>query len=312
MRLSQEKVNLFVVGAARSGTSFIHSYLMGHPEVFMSRVKEPHYFSSCEVKDKSAYGIILPNLIYHTRVVRKLEQYDSLFEDSLNTNYKYRGESSPSYLVDAESAGRIYEYNSNSKIVMILRHPVDRVISHYNIDKLFLKKSLYDLALSDKNSFNFDYSNINWLDDLFLIFAPGFYSSQIESYLKYFGSDQVLILSFDELKNNTELTINKLTTFLNIDNLPLAKSNSINMNSSSEFKSSMISSIYVKLKKNIPNLYNFMDYSLPKGLRNYLIRRLKIKSAHIVSDECIKELNEIYSKEIETLKLKYNIVFEKY
>ena len=37
--------NLYIPGAGKSGTSSLHEYLHQHPQVFMSRVKEPHYFS---------------------------------------------------------------------------------------------------------------------------------------------------------------------------------------------------------------------------------------------------------------------------
>jgi len=36
--------NLFIVGAPRSGTTSLYNYLKQHPEVFMSPIKEPHYF----------------------------------------------------------------------------------------------------------------------------------------------------------------------------------------------------------------------------------------------------------------------------
>jgi Sulfotransferase family len=37
--------NLFIVGAAKAGTTALYDYLTQHPHVFLSRVKEPMFFS---------------------------------------------------------------------------------------------------------------------------------------------------------------------------------------------------------------------------------------------------------------------------
>jgi hypothetical protein len=63
--------NLFVVGIAKSGTTSLYQYLNAHPDVYMSPIKEPHYFSDIQPTGKMRSYI---------RVMRNREAYFSLFE----------------------------------------------------------------------------------------------------------------------------------------------------------------------------------------------------------------------------------------
>ena len=81
--------NLFIVGAARSGTTSLHNYLAQHPQIFMSAVKEPHFFADIEPAARMAHLI---------RPIKEEGAYLHLFRDG--ANHPVVGESSPSYLWD--------------------------------------------------------------------------------------------------------------------------------------------------------------------------------------------------------------------
>jgi len=53
--MSQRKVNLFMVGAAKSGTTTIHKILASHPNIYAGPIKEPHYFVRDEFKPHKGY-----------------------------------------------------------------------------------------------------------------------------------------------------------------------------------------------------------------------------------------------------------------
>ena len=83
------KPNLFIVGAAKSGTTSLHNYLNQHPDIFMCTPKEPHY--------------LINNEIGHSRIlngVTSRNEYYNLFFDGQNS--KFRGESSVMYLMYPE------------------------------------------------------------------------------------------------------------------------------------------------------------------------------------------------------------------
>ena len=100
--------NLFIAGAAKSGTSTLHDYLSLHPDINMSVNKEPNYFWR---KDKG------------------LKHYAKLYGDG---RQRYLGESSTTYRVLPEVVDRIGETVSDPRFIFIFRNPVDRAVSYYN------------------------------------------------------------------------------------------------------------------------------------------------------------------------------------
>ena len=77
--------NLLIVGAAKSGTTSLHNYLDQHPDIFMSKHKEPHFLINNEIGNSR-----IPNGI------SDINAYSNLFV--AGSNAKYRGESSAMYL----------------------------------------------------------------------------------------------------------------------------------------------------------------------------------------------------------------------
>ena len=120
------KVNLFIVGAAKSGTTSLQRYLKLSKNVFVPRIKEPHYFADVYIKDKRELFNIHDKRDYHSKIVNSLKDYNSLYIDA--EQYLYKVDASPSYLYDNEASTRIYKYNPDAKIIICLRHPIERAI----------------------------------------------------------------------------------------------------------------------------------------------------------------------------------------
>jgi len=109
--------NLFIVGARKCGTTSLYHYLKSHPRVFMSAVKEPHYFSS--------------DLGFQLHLYRTLDEYLSLFQKA-KPHHACVGEASTSYFDSKIAAGRIEAMNPKSRIVIMLRDPVDYLYAFHN------------------------------------------------------------------------------------------------------------------------------------------------------------------------------------
>ena len=77
--------NLFIVGAAKAGTTSLAYYLSQHPDVFMSKLKEPHHFSAVRPDGKFAHAV---------PVVADQSSYLQLFQGA--DGFRYRGEASTS------------------------------------------------------------------------------------------------------------------------------------------------------------------------------------------------------------------------
>ena len=109
-----KKVNFFLVGEPKCGTTILYHYFKNHKSLFLSDVKEPSYFCSDffnEIEsNKDSYSF------------RTLNDYHSLYD--LKSNKKYLCDFSPGYLFSKVAAENIYKYNKKSKILVLLREPV--------------------------------------------------------------------------------------------------------------------------------------------------------------------------------------------
>ncbi len=108
--------NFFIVGAPKSGTTALSDYLRDHPNIFFSEPKEPHYFA----QDFEKY-----------RLTKTLEEYLSLFDES-TPNHLAIGEGSVFYLFSSVALKKIYEFDPQAKIIVMLRNPVDLVYSFHS------------------------------------------------------------------------------------------------------------------------------------------------------------------------------------
>ena len=104
----------FIIGAQRSGTTFLYHFLDGHPEISMAKPfrPEPKYF------------INPPNLV-------NIEKYLDKHHQNYGTNVRAFGEKSTSYYEKPKTASHIHNYFPGAKIIMILRNPIDRALSNY-------------------------------------------------------------------------------------------------------------------------------------------------------------------------------------
>lgn len=113
------KVNAFIVGAPKCGTTSLATYLGCHNDVFICDPKEPHYFSTD----------IPMNSDYTSMSFESQRDYENLFR---NAKEKIIIDASTSYLWSQEAIGNIKRYNPDAKIIVMLRNPVDMVISLHN------------------------------------------------------------------------------------------------------------------------------------------------------------------------------------
>jgi hypothetical protein len=191
--------NLFVVGAAKCGTTSLWRHLGKHPEIFMSRVKEPQFFSA-----DAGIG----------ERVADPGEYAQLFAEG--AEYAYRGEASTFYLLDPGCAERIRKACGPVRIVASLRDPVERAYSGYftwvrlaGERRPFSQLVREELARGGTNLFSLPPPTV----------PRGFYAEQLERYLESFG-DSVYVLFFDDLVADTRAAVGGLYEWLGVDPTP--------------------------------------------------------------------------------------------
>ena len=190
--------NLFVVGAPKAGTTSLYHYLNQVQEIYMSKVKEPNFFSVKTVGEK-----------HLVKPIRDKKKYLRLFDEG--KNFKYIGEASPTYLDDSEAALLIHQVSPKSKIIICLRDPVERAYSHYLMIQGNRRTNLnFSEQLKKEMTKNPDINLPN------LRLQVGFYSKWITMYLEIFGKSQVKILIFEEFIKNPKQTMEEILSFLNL------------------------------------------------------------------------------------------------
>jgi hypothetical protein len=105
------KCNLIVPGFAKSGTISLHEYLALHPDICMFNPKETNFHITANWQ-------------------RGEDWYNSLFRDEGRARLWY-GESSTAYSVWEPALERIKKCLRQPRFIVMLRHPVQRLISHY-------------------------------------------------------------------------------------------------------------------------------------------------------------------------------------
>lgn len=168
----------------KGGTTSLYHYLRDHPQIFMPSLKEPLFFSR--------------------NWDNGLDWYESLFDEAKDAVAV--GEASPGYTKYPHVPGvpaRIAEVLPNVRLVYLVRHPVDRMVSQYEHrtkGKDSQEASLEEALLTDET-----YCNVSS------------YAMQIDQYLEYFRRDQLLVLKTEDLRSDRMRTLRRVYEFLGVD-----------------------------------------------------------------------------------------------
>lgn len=199
MPQNTEMPNLFVIGAAKCGTTSLHRYLDLHRQISMSRIKEPDYFLSHLPTD---FG---PRVSDRNRYLR-------LF----STGTLFRGESSTRYSMYPLFEGvpaAIAKDAPGARIIYMVRDPVARIAS--------LTRQMISVR-SDKRSNSGGPADVGrWMGDFSdpanLYIASGRYMTQLDRYLQHFPREAILVLDSDRLSGEREETMSEVFNFLGVD-----------------------------------------------------------------------------------------------
>ena len=206
--------NFFIVGAMKAGTSSICRYLSQHPQVFLSRIKEPNYYVWESLRSTDSFMVSSPQglvPIKFTQMIRTKEQYAQLFERSIG--YRARGEASPLYLPHPHAAARIKTHHPNAKIIALLRNPITRAYSAYcyrrshglEPERTFLEALRSELS-GERDNWSYDMQYLH----------TGHYAGQVKRYVEAFGNENVLLVNFDHLRSDASSACRRILDHLSL------------------------------------------------------------------------------------------------
>ena len=219
------KPNLFIVGAPKCGTTFLYHYLKKHPDIYFPEFKEPHFFGSDLIRRNGAYDL-------------SLNQYYNLFK----SDKKLIGEASTFYIFSKNAAKEIYNFNSEAKIIIMLRDLVDLV---YSLHSQFVFSG--DEVVEDfKKALDLEQNRLNGIDipNQTTVVNKLFYTNNIldlpyniKSFIDYFKKDNIKFIFLDDIKNNPQKVYSETLDFLKIDpNIKISNFKVINKNKNYKLK----------------------------------------------------------------------------
>lgn len=192
--------NLYLIGAAKSGTSSLVEYFRTKRDFYVSPVKEPFYFVE---------GYAISNK----------DEYLNLYENWKDE--KYAVDASTGYLFSEESLVKIRDQVENAKIVILLRNPIDMSYSFWKFmvangsEQSDFFHAISEEQVAYRKSDEFEKKCINWSKN-YLYIERAKYSSQIDKVIEVFSKENVHIELFENVNSDFDAYIGSLSNFLGL------------------------------------------------------------------------------------------------
>lgn len=197
------KVNFLICGTQKGGTSALDLYLRGHPEICMAVNKEVHFFDN---EDHFKSNNLVDYNFYHRA-----------FEPKLRS--QLLGEATPIYMYWYDAPRRIWEYNQNMKLIVILRNPIERAYSHWNME--FSRGadniSFWDALITERDRCR---EALPSQHRVYSYVDRGLYSEQLRRLWTFFPKEQILILKNEALRIEPKKTLKQICEFLGVSAEP--------------------------------------------------------------------------------------------
>jgi hypothetical protein len=312
MKIQSPDINLFIVGAAKSGTTSLYNYLNQHPDIYFPNVKELNFYSEIESDNPEDFQPPQKNKFYHSKVITDKKVYNSLFDGV--TSESILADCSPSYLWDESASAKIFNDYPNAKIIILLRNPVERAFSHFLMDLKTGKQSernFIEALLLDKSSLPKIWGKAHLYVEL------GMYSKQVEKYLKKFGTNQVKVILYENFKNDTKGILMDILEFLNVDKSLINNIDFTKIHNQYLAPKSRFSFFLLKNKKRLKGIKKRLPERFKKNIKNRIIYKTEEKPKLSLSDkkylydmyiDDIKRLEKLIDKDLVGWKI-YNLFF---
>ena len=205
--------DFYLIGAQKCGTSALYDYLVQHSCIHPCTTKEPRFFDKYYSRGLNWYKSCFPYAIQ-----KKIET--KLFHRKFLT-----GEATERYFEHPHVPERIKRVTPNSKFIVLLRNPITRAYSHYNMRYESKKEDLsfeqainhekertkgeFEKMLKDENYYSKEYFHHSYLD-------RGIYVEKLKRWMKVFPKEQFLILKSEEFFKDPNTTYNQVLKFLGL------------------------------------------------------------------------------------------------
>ncbi|MCX5925450.1 MAG: sulfotransferase domain-containing protein [Candidatus Dependentiae bacterium] len=181
-----------IIGVQKSGTTALYNYIVEHPKIIKAKLKEVNFFNR-DIDFKRGIGWYKEQLNYS-------KELDELVY----------GEASPEYTRPLRPviSTRIYFLFPHTKLIVLLRDPVERAWSHYK-----MKWRWGNVGRTGGTQQSFEYELINRPD----LLGRGLYADLFKRWFAYFPRNQFLIIKSEDLRANPDKIVNQVFSFLGLE-----------------------------------------------------------------------------------------------
>ena len=210
--------DFLIIGAARSGTTSLYEYLTRHPAVIPGIGKEVYFFDKEYDKGVNWYKSFFPTKLTKSRLESKLKQNC------------ITGEATPRYLHHPHSPKRVFDLLPNVKLIVLLRNPIDRAYSHYQMEVSSGNEELSfeDVIEQEEERISRDMKKMETNENFYSVYfyrksylTRGRYAEQLKRWFEFFPKEQFLILKSEDLYSNPTNTYHKTLDFLGLQKFDL-------------------------------------------------------------------------------------------
>lgn len=261
-----KKPDFLIIGAMKCATSSLHEQLALQSGIFMSEPKELYFFSDDEVYEKG------------------IDWYLSFFQDAQPTDLC--GESTTHYTklpTYPHTIERIKQHLPDAKFIYVMRHPIDRLISHY-IHEWSLNVISVDInqAIS-KHPELIEYSR---------------YTQQLKPYFDTFGQEKVLPIFFERLLSHPQAELERVCQFIGYERTPHWDETFAAKNASNErWRKTPLRQFIVSN----PILETARRILIPKTVREKIRKSWTMQKRPTLTPESYRELETQFNEDLGTL-----------
>lgn len=291
--MNTRKVNLFIIGQPKAGTTAIYDYMALHPQIFVPKQKQLYHFATDHNKERASKNK------YNKGYYRNYFNYSFnsyLKHFNFNKTFLYYTDITPDYFYSQDAARNIFNYNPKAKVILLLREPLSFLKSFHNQlinSGCEFEKDFYTALLLEKVR---KQNNIVFNSSCPQLY---YYYSELINYLRFIRpyydlfNNNFKIIIYEDFKTNNHVWLEKLFTYLNISN--------IEYNSIIKSNISKISTppLIQKVKASYP--IRILSSVMPNGIKRYLKNyrdKVSRDSQNIFTENVIRDT--VFRKELIT------------
>lgn len=263
--MTRSPVDFIIIGAMKCATSTLHEQLAAQPGVFMSEPKEPCFFS-----DDPIYA-------------EGIDWYRGLFADA--EPHDLRGESSTHYTklpTYPNTVARMREHAPEAKLVYVIRHPIDRLVSQY---------------VHEWTERHIDVPIDEAIEVLPTLVDYSRYSMQLEPYLETFGPDRIQMIFFERLVSEPQAVLSEVARFVGYEGSVQWIDAEASNQSSQRLRKSPIRDAIV----DNPFVTRMRRHLIPIAWRERVKRLWQMREKPRLSDKSVERLIAVFDEDLAVL-----------